>query len=87
MMEDEESPTYLWMCARVFEIGEAEGRRMGLRKCILKIGTARFGPPSSADAVATTLTSDAERLNKSLDETLEASDWPDLFARCGIHSA
>lgn len=74
-----ESSTYQW----IWEQGEQQGLQTGkleeLRRILIRLGTRKFGAPSSEIVDTLSNENNLERLEELTDRLLVAADWPSLL--------
>ena len=80
----EESTTYQGILEKGMEKGmekgRSEGRSEGLVAVLIRLGTKRFGPPTTTLVVELKQITDNERLERLMDRILDAVSWDDLLA-------
>lgn len=74
-----ESSTYQLIVEEGLAKGLAEGRTEGRREDILKLGTKRFGEPTTQVLAALSGMKDIAQLDSLMDRLLDASNWDDLM--------
>lgn len=80
----EESTTYQLILERGVAQGIAQGVAQGVAQgeqaAVVRIGTKRFGPPSTETEAAIRAITDTERLGRLIDRAVDAAGWDDLLA-------
>jgi predicted transposase YdaD len=60
--------------------GRMEGRLAQARAMVLRLGTAKFGPPEETVSAPLQSITELDRLERMLEHLLDATRWKDLLA-------
>ena len=67
-----------WMESSTFRRVHETGERVGLRKVLIRLGTKRFGTPTTTTVALIDTIEEVEQLQSMIERVMEANDWSEV---------